>query len=120
MKRYFVNILFFILIFVNQFSYCDKYKVVYMEIPYGESTLLSTFYCFNDFTEGEKIANNEFKINNLKEKVGNARLKKLIPIEPGSELLRYNYAIICSFGEFWLFKNNDDGYLWGTGFYIKK
>lgn len=97
--------------------HCEQYKKIFVELPYGSSTILSTFFVFNDIETGNYVAKEFFGINDFANIARTHQFERLIPLPLGSELSAWNYAIMRWRHEFWIFKNNDDGYLWGFGFY---
>ena len=100
-------------------SHPEDYVKVYVELPYGPTTLVSTFFCFNEMETGEKLASEFFNVNGLPKILKNVEFTKLQPVSPGSKISGFNYAIMCHNREFWFFKNQDDGFLWGAGFFLK-
>ena len=95
----------------------SDYKTVLVKLPYGQTELYATFYCFNDFSVGEQLAKELYEVKNLKNVVKAGGFKKLMPIPPGSGITSFNYSIMTYGREFWFFENRDDGWLWGTGRY---
>lgn len=93
----------------------NKYRIVHVELPWGQTTLFSTFYCFNELDDGRILARELYGIENLDKILKAGRFKKLMTLPVGSELSAWNYAIMTHNKEFWFFENRDDGYLWGTG-----
>ncbi len=95
----------------------EEYKIVYVDLPYGLTTLKSTFYCFNELDTGVQLAEKLYNVKDLKNELKKGGFKKLIPVPVGSEITSYNYSIMTYNHEFWFFENRDDGWLWGTGRY---
>jgi len=78
--------------------------------------MMTTFYVFNDIEEGDRLCRELFGFENLKEAMVKEKFTKLTHIDPASELLKYEYAVMKNGFEFWVFKNKGDGWLWGKGF----
>lgn len=111
-----------ILIFLLIFSFCtfaENFKKIYVDLPIGQTTLRSTFFCFNDLETGKTLAFELFGIKDLESVLKDGGFKKLMLCPVGSEIAFYNYAIMIYEKEFWFFENRDDGFLWGTGRYKK-
>ena len=120
MKKSFLSFVFSLLfLFCSVCSFAEKqdYKIVYVELPWGQTTLLSTFYCFNELQTGRELAASLYNVKDLDKILKAGRFKKLMPVPPGSEISAYNFAIMTHNQEFWFFENRDDGWLWGTGRY---
>ena len=111
------SILILVIIFFSFFSFCENAKKITVEIPRGNSSIHSTFYCFNELETGRKLAKEIYRVNDLDKILRAGRFKKLMMIPPGSEITAYNYSIMTFDHEFWFFENRDDGWLWGTGRY---
>ncbi|MBR1403414.1 MAG: hypothetical protein IJ558_04495 [Treponema sp.] len=75
--------------------------------------LHTSFYCFNDFSEGKKIAEELFHVRRYDE-LARGKRERMIPVPLGTRVGYYDYAIFCYGAEFWLFENKN-GFLWGRG-----
>ena len=101
---------FFFSMAVFAFSY-EKVPVVLNFKDGGE--LHTFFYCFNDFSEGKKIAEEIFHVQKYDEFSRGAR-EKMIPVPLGTRVGLYDWAIFCRCEELWLFEVKN-GWLWGRG-----
>ena len=106
---------FIILIFISFSLYSLDFDIVTVDLPYGETTLKATFYCFNDLETGQALADKLFKPINLKNELRKGGFKKLMILPVGAKISGYNYSIMIYEREFWFFETRDDGWLWGTG-----
>lgn len=79
----------------------------------GGGELHTFFYCFNDVSEGKKIAEEQFHLKKYDELARGSR-EKMIPVPLGTNVGYYDWAIFCYGYEFWLFENRN-GFLWGRG-----
>ncbi len=75
--------------------------------------LHTSFYCFNDFSEGKKIAEEIFNVQRYDE-LARGKREKMIPVPLGTNVGYYDYAIFCYGYELWLFEIKN-GFLWGRG-----
>lgn len=83
-------------------------------IPFKSGGELHTsFYCFNELSEGKKIAEEFFNIRQFEELARGER-EKVLPVPLGTNVGYYDWAIFCYGEEFWLFENKN-GFLWGRG-----
>ena len=114
-KRFLFGIFFFAL----HCAFGEDFKSRTVFIPYASSELLAKIYVFNDFDEGEKIAETVYGIKNLKKIANSGKFEYLRPLAIGHEIEGYNYGIFKYGQEFWIFKNVDDSKLYGMGKYIK-
>lgn len=113
-RRFFLTVILFCSF---ECAFSEDYRKVYVDLPYGEKTLKSTFFCFNDLATGAELAFDLYGIRDLKSELRRGGFKKLMMIPPGSEISAYNYSVMTYGREFWFFENRDDGWLWGTGWY---
>lgn len=95
----------------------EDYKTVLVEIPNGSSVLVVKAYVFNELSTGKEITENIFGFRNFEKMVRPEYFKKLDRMQPDSRLHGYNYAIIRTDNEFWILKNYEDAYIYGSGFY---
>lgn len=109
-KRFLITFIFMIFSAIC----ATAYEKVYVVIPFkGGGELHTYFYCFNDFSEGKKIAEEIFAVKKYDE-LSKGKREKMIPVPIGTDVGYYNWAIFCYKDEFWLFENKN-GYLWGRG-----
>ncbi len=71
------------------------------------------FYCFNDISEGKKIARDIFKIKSF-DSLAAGKREKVLPVPLGTNVGYYDWAIFCYGDEFWFFENRY-GFLYGRG-----
>lgn len=100
----------------------SQFKKVYMDIRMGKSQvkMLTTFYVFNDISEGDNICRKLFNFEKFNEAITKEKFTKLTYISPDSELLKYEYSVMKNGFELWIFRNKGDGWLWGKGFTLYK
>ena len=79
----------------------------------GGGELYTSFFCFNELSEGKTIAQEKFKLRKFDE-LARGKREKMMPVPIGTNVGYYNYAIFCYGYEFWLFEIKN-GYLWGRG-----
>ena len=90
------------------------YEKVPVVLPFKSGGELYThFYCFNDFSEGKKIAEEIFNVKKYDELAKGER-ERMIPVPLGTNVGYYDWAVFCYGDEFWLFENKN-GFLWGRG-----
>ena len=75
--------------------------------------LYTSFYCFNDLSEGKKIAEEIFHVRKFDE-LAKGQREKVIPVPLGSNVGYYDWAVFGYKDEFWIFENKN-GFLWGRG-----
>lgn len=90
-----------------------------VEIPLGESTLVTKVYVFDTLDEGERIAESVYGIRNLKGIVSSGTFRYLRPLLVGREIEGHSYGMFRYGHEFWILKNEDDAKLYGMGRFIK-
>lgn len=95
----------------------EKYNSALVEIPAGANSLFTRVYFFNTAEEGGKIASEIFQIEDF-ERFSGVEFKKLRMIVPGDKISAFNYGMFKSFREFWILKNEGDGWLYGKGFFL--
>lgn len=95
----------------------EKYNSSFAEIPAGSTTLFTKVYYFNTAEEGAEIAEGIYGIKSFARFDG-IPFKKLRRIIPGDKISKYEFGMFKSCGEFWILKNEGDGWLYGKGFYI--
>ncbi len=95
-------------------TFSFAYEKVQVVLPFKSGgELYTTFYCFNDLSEGKKIAEEIFHVKKFDELAKGER-EKMIPVPLGTNVGYYDMAIFCYGAEFWLFENKN-GFLWGRG-----
>ena len=107
----FFRILFFLVLLPLSASAWERVPVVLNFKSGGE--LHTSFYCFNDFSEGKKIAEEIFNIKHFDQLAAGER-EKVLPVPLGTRVGYYDWAIFCYGDEFWLFENHY-GFLYGRG-----
>lgn len=95
------------------------YEKVPVIIPFKAGGELHTFfYCFNEMSEGKKVAEEIFRIKKFDELVKGEK-EKVLPVPVGTNVGYYDHAIFCYGEEFWLFDNRN-GFLWGRGMLLSE
>ena len=106
-------------LFLSLTAFAFPYERVAVTIPFkGGGELHTFFYCFNDVSEGKKIATELFNVRKYDELARGER-EKIIPVPLGTRVGYYDWAIFCYGAEFWLFENRN-GFLWGRGTLLGK
>lgn len=95
----------------------SKYKSSITEVPIGTTSLFTRVYYFNTMEEGAEIAKEIYGIDGFNQ-FEKAPFKKLRYMTVGDPLSKYEYGMFKSNNEFWILKNNADGWLWGKGFFV--
>ena len=109
----FLKKIFFLVLFLIPVS-IFAYEEVPVILPFSDGgELHTTFYCFNELSEGKKIAEEIFHLKKFDE-LAQGKREKMIPVPLGTRVGYYDYAIFCYGYEFWLFENKN-GFLWGRG-----
>ena len=105
---------FFVLALLALASLAFPYERVPVVLNFkGGGELHTFFYCFNDVSEGKRIAEEIFDVGNYDE-FASGRRERVIPVPLGTNVGRYDWAIFCYGAEFWLFEVRN-GFLWGRG-----
>ncbi len=104
--------------FIAIFSLLSLFSFAYEKVPVvlpfkSGGELYTHFYCFNDFSEGKKIAEELFHVKKYDE-LAKGQREKMIPVPLGTNVGYYDWAVFCYGDEFWLFENKN-GFLWGRG-----
>lgn len=108
-RRFFLSAVFFL-----AGSILFSYERVPVTIEFkGGGSLYTSFYCFNDLSEGKEIAEEIFSVKSF-EKLSKGSREKVLPVPLGTNVGLYDWAIFCYGAEFWLFENKN-GWLWGRG-----
>ena len=103
-----------ILLFNFAISPIFAYEQVPVTIEFKTGGELHTsFYCFNEISEGKQIAEEIFHVKKYEELAKGER-EKVMPVPLGTNVGYYDWAIFCYGAEFWLFENKN-GFLWGRG-----
>lgn len=100
------------------FILCPLFAFAWERVPVtlefkGGGELYTSFYCFNELSEGKQIAEEIFHIEKYEELAKGAR-EKMFPVPLGTRVNLYDWAIFCYDAEFWLFEVKT-GWLWGRG-----
>ncbi len=96
----------------------NGYKNVLLKINDGPLELYVTCYVFNELSEGKKITENVFGFKDFEKMVRPENFKLLQRMSPDCRLHGYDYGIFLSGNEFWILKNYEDAYIYGSGFYL--
>ncbi|MBQ9207512.1 MAG: hypothetical protein IJ158_12495 [Treponema sp.] len=104
----------FLLIFFFAPVFFFAYERVPVTLNFKSGGELHTsFYCFNELSEGKQIAQELFQVKKYDELAKNER-EKMMPVPFGTNVALYDWAIFCYGEEFWLFEVKN-GWLWGRG-----
>ena len=107
------------LAFLFSLTALSAYERVPVTLPFKTGGELHTFfYCFNDFSEGKKIAEEIFHAQKYDE-LARGKREKMVPVPFGSKVTYYDWAIFCYGYELWLFEVKN-GFLWGRGMLLSE
>ncbi|MBQ0050751.1 MAG: hypothetical protein KBT11_01655 [Treponema sp.] len=89
------------------------------EIKIGNNPLLLRIFAFDDLETGRKLAEENYGIKNFLSITQEKDFKKLKIMFPDNEIHGWEYGMFKTEREFWVFRNKGNGFLYGTGRYIK-
>ncbi len=99
-------------------SFSDGHKTIILGINDGSLEFYVQCYVFNELSEGKEITENVFGFKDFEKMVRPENFKLLQRMSPDCRLHGYGYGIFRAGNEFWILKNYEDAYIYGSGFYL--